>query len=419
VLFRLRQQREGADPVRASTLFRTLLAVTSLFVSAVSFAAKGLVINVRPSWLHPRCGLCGCLAPGYDQRQTRFWTAQPYGGHRLLLAYAPRRVDCPHCGVTTEAVPWARHDSRFTRDFEELVAYLAVSTDKTTVTRLMGISWRTVGSIIDRVVADHLDATRFDGLRRIGVDEFSYRKNHHYLTVVVDHDRRAIIWAAKGRGADTLGVFFNRLGKARSAAIKTVTLDMAGGYIKALRKRVPQAELVFDRFHVQRLASDALDEVRRAQWREQKDTEDGHAIKGCRYALLKNPWNLTQTERTKLREVQRTNMPLYRAYLLKETLAKALDYRQPRRARRALDAWLVWASHCHLPSFVKVAKTIRAHKEGILAYIRERMTNGVVEGINTRLRSITRRAFGFHSAQPLISMMYLCCGGIQLAPRLP
>jgi transposase len=345
--------------------------------------------------------------------------AQPFNGFRLLLAYAPRRVHCPRCGVTTEAVPWARHGSRFTRDFEELVAYLAASTDKTTVQRLMGISWRTVGSIVDRVVADHLDPSRFDGLRRIGVDEFSYRKHHRYLTVVVDHDRHAVIWAAKGRGSDTLGVFFNRLGKARSKEIETVTLDMAGGYIKALRERVPQAELVFDRFHVQRLASDALDEVRRAQWREQKDTEEGEAIKGCRYSLLKNPWNLTQTERKKLREVQRTNMPLYRAYLLKETLAKALDYRQPKRARRMLDAWLVWASHCHLPSFVKLAKTIREHKEGILAYIRERMTNGVVEGINTRLRSITRRAFGFHSARPLIAMMYLCCSGIQLSPRLP
>jgi transposase len=284
---------------------------------------------------------------------------------------------------------------------------------------MMGISWRTVGSIVERIVAERLDPHRFNGLRRIGVDEFSYRKRHRYITVVVDHDTRRVIWAKEGKSSDTLASFFGELGPDRAASIEHVTMDMAGSYIKAVTEHVPQAEIVFDRFHVQRLASDAVDAVRRAQWREFKGTDEGKAIKGARFPLLKNPWNLTVPERRRLRDVQRTNAPLYRAYLLKEMLAKALDYLQPKRARRMLDAWLAWACRSRLEPFVKLANTIREHKESILAYIKHRLTNGVVEGINNRTRMVARRAYGFHSSAALISMLHLCSGGIELQPPLP
>ncbi len=290
---------------------------------------------------------------------------------------------------------------------------------RTAITQLMGGSWRAVGNIVERIVSERLQDSRLDGVRRIGIDEFSYRKRHRYMTVIVDHDRQCVIWAGKGKGADTLRAFFDELGDERAAAIETATIDMSGGYLAAIKERVPHAEVVYDRFHVQRLASDAVDKVRRELWRSLQGTEEGKAIKGTRYALLKNPWNLSDVERTKLSEVQRTNAGLYRAYLLKETLAKALDYLQPTRARRALDAWLAWASRSRLKPFVKLARTIRNHKAGILAYIRERLTNGIVEGINNRLRMIARRAFGFHSPQPLIAMLFLCCGGIKVEPALP
>jgi transposase len=245
---------------------------------------------------------------------------------RIWLAYALRRVKCPDCGIHTERVPWAHHGSRFTSDFEELAAYLAQITDKTKVTQLMGISWVTVGSIVERVVARNLDPTRLEGLRDIGVDEFSYRKRHRYLTTVVDHDRRRVVWAAPGRSSDTLGAFFDEMGEERCAKIECVTMDMAGGYIKAVEERLPEAQIVFDRFHVQRLASDALDEVRRAQLREIRGTDEGRELFKSRFALLKNPWNLDRKEKQKLHELQQTNAPIYRAYLLKETLAQALDW---------------------------------------------------------------------------------------------
>jgi transposase len=381
---------------------------------------RAVVFGVRPRWRRPRCGQCGRRRPGYDRKPVRRWRALSFGTYRIYLQYAPRRVDCADCGgVRVELVPWAAHTSWFTHDFEELVAYLAQVTDKTSVCNLMGIAWDTVTNIVDRVVRERLDPHRLDGLRRIGIDEFSYRKHHRYLTVVVDHATDRVVWAAEGRGAATLTAFFDLLGEEGRARIELVTIDMAGGYLKAIRERLPNAEIVFDRFHVQRLASDAVDAVRRAMWAELKGTPEGKALKGTRWALLKSPWNLARRDRDKLRDVQRTNRPLYRAYLLKETLAKALDYLQPKRARDLLLDWSGWAARSRLPPFARAARTVRRHLDGILAYIRHRLTNAVVEGLNTRLRMVARRAYGFHSAGALASMFHLCAGKLRLHPPLP
>ena len=342
------------------------------------------------------------------------------GRTRVVVEYTQRRVQCAPCGgVRVERVPWAAHASWFTEPLEELVAYLAMATDRTTVTRLLGISWRAVGHIITSVVERKGGSQSLVGVRRIGIDEFSYRKRHRYVTVIVDHDTRRVIWAAPGRGAATLKAFFDKLGPEGVARLQTVTMDMAGGYLKALREQAPHVEIVFDRFHVQRLASDALDAVRRALWQQLKGSAGGTAIKKTRFVLLKSPARLTRDERARLSDIQRTNRPLYRAYLLKEALVDVFEYRQPARARKALDDWLGWASRSRLAPFVRAARTIRKHAVGILAYFQERLTNGLVEGINTRLRMIARRAYGFHSAYALIAMIRLCVGGITLNPPLP
>ena len=405
--------------MRITSLLRQLVGVTSLIVDAFSFEPHGLVLTVRPRHRRPRCGGCGRKRPGYDRSAPRNWRHLGIGALKIWLRYAPRRVRCPRCGIRTERVPWSAPGSRFTHDFEEFAAYLARATDQTAVTRLLGIAWRTVGVIVSRVVDQRQDRDRLVGLKRIGIDEFSYRKRHRYLTLVVDHDRRRVVWAGQGKGAEALSAFFRELGKEGCAALETVTMDMSGGYQKAIAEHAPHVEIVFDRFHVQRLASDAVDAVRREQLRDLRGTPAGKLIFRSRFALWKNPWNLSAKEKRKLKEIESSNAKLYRAYLLKEALAQALDYRQPWRARQALRDWLRWATRSRLPSFVKLAKTIRKHLEGILAYIRERMTNGLVEGINTRLRMVARRAYGFRSAEALISMLYLCCGGIKLDPKLP
>lgn len=379
-----------------------------------------MFVQVRPRWRRPRCGGCGKRRAGYDERPLcRRWRHVAVLTTRVYLEYALRRVDCPRCGVRTEVVPWAEPGSFFTRAFEEFVAYLARVTDKTAASRIAGIAWASVGAIIERVVARKRDPTWLDGLRRIGIDEFSYRRGQHYLTLVVDHDERRVIWAGEGRGAATLTRFLDELGAERCARLELATIDMAAGYVKALRERVPHVQVVFDRFHVERLAHEAVDEVRRKQQREHRGTPAATALKRTRFSLLRSPWNLSRSDEEKLAEIQRSNTRLYRGYLLKETLAAALEERSPRRAEESLREWLAWASRSKLLPFVRVARTIRRHFEGVLAYVHDRFTNGLTEGINNRLRMVARRAFGFHGPGPLIAMLFLCCGGIALHPPLP
>ena len=227
------------------------------------------------------------------------------------------------------------------------------------------------------------------------------------------------MWAKEGNSTETLESFFQELGLDRCFPIKEVTIDMSAAYIKAVETWLPQATVIFDRFHVQKLASDALDEVRRSMVRELGDAEEAAAIKGTRFTLLKNPWDLTRNEEQRLSEVQRTNRPLYRGYLLKETLRRALDYHQPKRASDTLKGWISWASRSKLKPFVRAAATIRKHFEGVLAYVKGRLTNGFTEGINNKLRMIARRAYGFHSAKALVAMLFLTCGGVRLDPPLP
>ncbi len=406
--------------MRVTTLTRKLLGIILLFVTVVYFEGDRFVAKVRPRWVRPRCSGCEKKRPGYDRLPERYWRHIGIGGITVWLRYALRRVECPTCGIKAEIVPWAASpDSRFTLGFEEMTAYLAQVTDKTTVCKLLGISWRTVGSIVERIVSSRLDPGRLDTVQRIGIDEFSYRKRHRYITVVVDHDTKRVVWAAEGKSSDVLNAFFDALGEKGCRRLKYVTIDMSAAYEKAVRARAPQAEIAFDRFHVQALASNAVDEVRRELVRELKGAKGGDAIKKSRWVLLKNPFNLTNRERAKLAEIQRTNKPLYRAYLLKEELARALDCRNPAQARKTLDAWLRWAFRCRLDPFVKLARTIRKHKDDILRYVELRLTNAVVEGINNRLRMVARRAYGFHSARSLIAMLFLCCGKLELNPSLP
>jgi transposase len=402
--------------VRATTILARVLGLKQTRVQGFEIADDGLIVDVAPTTRVPICsGCCKRVHSVHDTYEGRRWRHLDVAGLRLWLRYTVRRPRCPRCGVTVELVPWAAPQSWFTYEFEQHVAYLAQRADKTTLSDTMRIGWATVGSIIERVVARLRPGDALDGLRCIGVDELSYRRHHQYVTVVVDHQRGAVVWAREGKDAATLRAFFEELGKERCAKLEAVTLDLSAAYIKAVTEASPEARLVFDRFHVQRLAHDALDKVRRQQWRA-ADADDKQAIKGTRFALQKNPWNLTDIELGKLTEVQRTNRPLYRAYLLKETLAKILDGGQVNIARDRLFAWIGWAARSRLPPFRKVARTIKQHMKGIVAYVATGLNSGRSEGLNGKIRTITRRSFGFHSASSLIALITLCCGGLRLSP---
>lgn len=404
--------------MRATTLLKNILDIKCTRVVTVRFEPNGLVCEVEPTTKIPRCGSCCCkVRKVYDHRaKPRRWRHLDLGGMVTHLEYKVRRVDCRRCGVTSELVPWAAHNSWFTEAFEQTVGFLAQSASKSVVSEMMRIAWATVGGIAARLVARFRGDDLLDGLTDIGIDELSYRKHHEYITTVVDHVRGRVVWARPGKNAATLKAFFDELGVERCRAIRRVTIDMSQAYISAVREAVPEARLVFDRFHVQRLAHDALDAVRRGEVRDIVDPEAKRALKNSRFALQKNPWNLNEIETTKLADVQRVNMRLYRAYLLKESLAAILDRRQPNVAERKLLEWASWASHSGLTPFAKVARTIRAHLDGIVGYVATGLSNARTEGMNGKIRTITRRSFGFHSASSLIAMVFLCCSGIILTP---
>jgi len=359
------------------------------------------------------CPHCGRRKRGRESRGVRRWRHMAIWGNEVWIEGEIRRLKCSKCSETvTEAVPWARHDSKFTRPFEDVVALLAQQTNKTAVAKLTGIAWETVGAIAERVVAEKLDPVRFEDLRRIGVDEISFRKRHRYLTVVTDHDRRRVIWVAEGKSSDVLKGFFELIGLDACERIEIVTMDMSAAYQKAVRETLPNAKIVFDHFHIAKLANDALNDVRRALMREAADKEAKAQIKGTRWATLHRMDNATERHYEVLAQL-RPEQPLGRAFLLKESLLDILRL----AVREPLDAllrWLAWAARSRLPPFVRLGRTIRDHLGGVIAMLHERLANGLAEGMNNKIRLINHRAYGFHGAPPLIAMIYLCCGGITL-----
>jgi len=381
-----------------------------------------VVVVARPRFSERElCGVCRRRCPGFDLGEgSRRWRALDLGSTLAYVeAWAPR-VSCPEHGVVVCAVPWARHQARFTRVFEDQVAWLAVHCSKSATAELMRVAWRTVGRIIERVVADSgREIDLLAGLQRIGIDEISHRRGQRYITVVIDHDTGRLVWAAPGRDRKTVLSFFDALGEQRCERIRLVSADMAVWIAGPVSERCPNAVLCIDAFHVIQGATDALDQVRREVWNQaRREGQDqlAHRLKGARYALWKNPENLTRRQQSKLSEIQHTNRRLYRAYLLKEQLRQI--YRLPAQTAIALlDRWIAWARRSRLPSFVKLAKTITAQRPGIIAAIEHELSNARVEAANTTIRLITRRAFGFHTPEALIALAKLRLSG--LCPPLP
>jgi transposase len=369
-----------------------------------------------------RCPHCERRCPCYDGGDgPRRWRAPDVGLCPVYVVAEAPRIRCREHGVVVQRVPWARHGSRFTRVFEDQVAWLAVRTDKTTLSSLLKIAWRTVGRILGRV------ATSMEKLRkplrdvtRIGIDEVSYRKGHRYLTIVVDHDSGRLLFAAPKKVAATLHGFFDELGPDGCARIRLVSIDAAAVFHQVVQERCPNATICLDPFHVVQWATKALDTVRRQVWnalRKSGQKQRAKSLKGARWALWKNPGDLKPAQQATLAAIERDNKPLFRAYLLKEELRSVFHEPDPELAKLTLADWLAWASRSRLPPFVKLARTIRAHLGAIHDALDHGLSNARLEAAATKLRLPTRIAFGFHSHQPLVALAKLRLGG--LCPPLP
>jgi transposase len=408
-------------------VWREVLGVEYAVIEKVEFdegdgGEPGVVVHVRPGRrARGRCGVCRRRSGGYDRGEgRRRWRHVDAGLVRVWLEADAPRVSCPVHGVVVVHVPWARHDAGHTRAFDDTVAWLAVATAKSTVCQLLRIAWRTVGSIIKRVAGEAIAARDpLAGLRRIGIDEISYKKGHRYLTVVVDHDEKRLVWAAPGRDKATLGRFFDVLGEGRCAAITHVSADGADWIADVVSARCPAAVRCADPFHLVMWATDALDEVRRQVWNDARragDKATARNLKNARYALWKNPGDLTGAQRLKLAWIAAANKPLHRAWELKEAFRKVIHIKGA-HGSHLLDDWLAWASRSKLAPFVELARKVRKHRWAIENMLEHDLSNALIESTNTKLRLLIRMAFGFKDTDALISLAMLALGGYR--PGLP
>jgi transposase len=399
------------------------------------------------------------------------WRAVDLGVWRLEIRCRLRRLRCPEHGAHVEGVPFARDGARFTRDFEDIVAWLATKTDQTAVCRLMRIDWETVGRIIGRVGDELLPADRLSDLFEISIDEVAWRKGHRYLTLIGDHREGCVVWGAEGKGQAAGDEFFaaldpppaeppTRAGQptswepvpaimvpfgpcptvdagdgipggwlpagleldpclvARASRLQAVSMDMTGGYAASVRQHAPQAEIVIDNYHVVALATKALDEVRREHWNELRAagaTGAAKAFKDARWSLLKNPDQLTDRQAATLAALKTAGGKIPRAWAHKETVREIFKPGLSIAAvEKLIDRLLARLSRSRLPPFIRLGRTIRKHRDGILAARRLGLSNARAEALNNKAKLIVRRAYGFHSARAALALILLACGPVTL-----
>ncbi|MGO8905452.1 MAG: transposase [Solirubrobacteraceae bacterium] len=441
--------------MRVSTAFCRLLCLPGVWVRSVSFEPDRVVVTVALRARLLRCPKCSYSTRHREstQHHDSVWRHLDLGVWRLEVHARLRRVRCPEHGAHVEGVPFARDGARFTRDFENLIAWLATKTDKTATCRLTRIDWQTIGRIIERVGQELIDGDRLTGLFEIAIDEVAWRKGHRYLTIIGDHRRRCVVWGCEGKGKAAADEFFQELDPEphrppqtpeppepaqpaeiaaeqpaeadaehqigeRASKLRAVSMDMGEGYAKSVRDHAPQAVICIDNFHVVQLATKALDEVRREHWNELRHTGDTSAakqFKDSRWSLLKNPGDLTEAQADTLAALHATGGKVPRAWAMKEMVraifaagitVDAVD--------ELIDQLLARLSRSRLKPFVRLGRTIRKHREGILAARRLNLSNARAEAMNNRVKLIVRRAYGFHSANAALALVHLTCGPVTL-----
>jgi transposase len=419
--------------VRVSTVVRAVLGLKRTVVEGVVLetqsrgrmherAVEVLVIRVRPvaRWVG-RCPVCLVRRPWRDAgRGRRRWRALDLGVFEVWLEADAPRVACPVHGVLVAHVPWARHRSRFTSSLEDTCAWLVTRMTVTAAAEYLRTSWRAVDAIVTRVSAQL--AGRRDmlaGLRRIGVDEIAHRKGQRYITVVVDHDTGRLVWARPGRDAAVVHAFLDDLGEQRAELLTHVSADGAEWIHGPFRERAPQVVLCLDPFHVVAWATGVVEQVRRrlaAQLRRAGKHDQAATVKSSRWALIKNPQSQSPDQRGRLAEIARTNAPLYRAYLIKEQLREVFRTKGA-EGRRLLAGVIAWCARSRLPELVSLGRTLIHYRQLIWATLEHGLSNARSEATNTHLRVLTRRAYGYRSAQALIAHAMLARGGLR--PDLP
>ncbi len=343
------------------------------------------------------CSGCGRAGPGYDREQTaRSFQFVPLWGMAVFFLYAMRRVDCRHCGVKVERVPWAEGKQQLTTTYQVFLAGWAKLLSWQQVARAFRTSWENVFRSVKTVVAWGLAHRSLEGITAIGVDEVQWQKGHKYLTIVMDLESGAVVFVGDGKGADALKPFWRSL-KASRACVEAVAIDMSAAYYTAVCDNLPDAAIVFDWFHVVKLLNDKLSELRRQLFREATDQLHKDVLKGTRWLLLKRPETLDETrdESNRLQEALDLNQSLATAYYLKEDLRLLWEEPTKHAAGLFLDDWIRQADDSGIRVLQTFAKTLARHRRGLLAWYDHPISTGPLEGTNNKIKTLKRQAYGF------------------------
>jgi transposase len=416
--FRISEQgiRKDATEVLIETFIRKQLHLKAHTVTKVEETDECMLVHIdRLGKRLLRCGVCRarCLEV-HDIRKEREWRDLSMRKLALKLRYRPRRVECPRCGVRVEDFPWAEPWARVTTALSNAVAVLARELSWKGTAREYGLNWKSVATIVKRAVQYGLQHRKRPPVHAIGIDEVSRRKGQVYLTVVYDLERRVLLWVGDDRTEEAVRPFFTQeMGKRRCQTLQVVCMDMWAAYAKLVRDHAVNAQILFDRFHIVKHLNEAVDAARRDLWR-QLTTKQRVSFKGTRWLLLKNPWNLSSGQKERLSTLVRWNSPLVRAWYLKESFQLFWTYRQPSRAKEHLLKWMNSAMRSRLEPFKKFVGMLRSHLDGVLAWTKTRLSNGAVEGMNNKIKSISHRSFGFRTAENFIAAIYHCCARLPL-----
>jgi transposase len=344
-----------------------------------------------------RCSACGSgdvLSRGHVERRFR---SLPIGGRTTSLVLPIPRVECRACGLVRQVdVAFADPRRSFTKPFERYVLELSRRMTIRDVAAHLNVGWDLVKEIQKRDLSRRYAKPKLKHLRHIALDEIAVAKGHRYLTLVLDLDSGAVVFVGDGRGADALKPFWKRL-RPSGAKIKAVAMDLSAAYRQAVSTHLKKATIVFDHFHVIKLFNDKLSELRRAVYREATDVMHKQVLKGTRWLLLKNPENLDaeKDEKRRLEEALTLNKPLAVAYYLKEDLRRFWEQPGKRFATAFLNDWLRRAEASGIKMLQQMAKTLAAHRTGLLAYYDVRITSGPMEGTNNKIKTMKRMAYGF------------------------
>ena len=384
--------------------------------------AKTIEIEVRPRHgSKARCSGCRRSAPGYDQLAMRRFEFIPIWGFAVMLLYSMRRVQCRHCGVKVEEVPWAQGKHTLCNAYMLFLAHWARKLSWKETARSFQTSWEKVFQAVEYVVQWGLQHRSVEAIRAIGVDEIAYGRGHQYLTLVyqIDAGSQRLLWVGKERTRESFQQFFTLIGKELSEKIEFVCSDMWKPYLDLIKQHCTNALNILDRFHVVAKMNLALDDVRAAEARRMAQEGYEPLLKKSRWCLLKRPENLTDSQRLKLRDLVRYNLQSVRAYLLKEQFQQLWDYDSPTWAGKFLDAWCTQTLRSRIEPMKKFARTVRAHRELLLNYFRARkqFSSGIIEGFNNKAKVTMRKAYGFRTFRSTELALYHVLGKLP-EPRL-